>query len=344
MSKTRLELKVGLFVAVGLVLLAVLMIQFSKGKALFRQSYRIHLNAPSVAGLQKGAKVLLAGVPVGNVGDMDLGPEGTNVVIDLHILDRYVIHRDADFVIEQSGFLGDQYVAIRPMRYETPPAKVPPALEEGDTVHCPPPFDLKEAAREAADFLKDIGKTAQKLDAAVEKADAAIDKLRQDFLNDQTLSNLAETASSLRKTSDEAHATVQNVNALVVSNRAPIGITVSNLVSFSDKLDAFAVSANVLIDTNSPALNEAIRDIRESTKSLRNLLNKAESGDNLATAFLADEELAHQVSQIASNLSVTTSNLNERGLWGILWKKKHPKPTRETDAPEPLRSPGDPFR
>ena len=330
MSKARLELKVGLFVAVGLVLLAVMMIQFSKGKSLFRQTYAITMNAPNVGGLQSGAGVLLAGVTVGNVSSIDLGPYGTNVLIQLEILKRYVIHSDARFVIQQSGFLGDQYVAV------VPTENAAPLLQDGDVVACLAPFNLQEVARDAIGFLQRVDQTARDLNAAI------ID-VRTMFLNESTLSNLADTASSLRGTSAEARIAVQNVNSLVQSNRMAIDTAIRNLVEFSDGLNAFAVSANALIDSNSPAINDSIRDIRESTDSLRRLLEKTETGDSLAAALLADEELANQVSQIASNLSITTSNLNERGLWGIMWKQKRPK-TGTQSGVEPLRPPRDPFR
>ena len=42
MNKSRLELKVGLFVFICLVLLAVLLMQFSKGATLFRPTYEHH--------------------------------------------------------------------------------------------------------------------------------------------------------------------------------------------------------------------------------------------------------------------------------------------------------------
>lgn len=330
MSKSRLEIKVGLFVAVGLVLLAVLMIQFSKGKSLFSQTYQLTLNTPDVGGLMSGANVLLAGVSVGNVGKIDLGPQGTNVAVHLEIMNRYVIHGDSQFVIEQSGFLGDQYVAI------VPTENAAPLLEDGDHVQSEAPFNLQAVARDAARFLQRIDQTARELNAAI------VD-VRRVFLNEQTLSNLADTANSLHGASQEAELAIQNVNNLVNSNRAPIGAAISNLVQFSDGLNEFALSANALIDTNTPAINESIRDIRDSAESLKNLLKKTESGDNLAAALLSDDELALQISQIASNLSLTSSNLNQRGLWGIMWKQKEPKPKPQARATEPVRSPGDPF-
>ncbi|MCU0772068.1 MAG: MlaD family protein [Verrucomicrobia bacterium] len=331
MSKSRLELRVGVFVAAGLVLLAVMMIQFSKGKSFFRGTYTVTINTANVGGLQKGASVLLAGVPVGNVSRIDLGPQGTNVCISVEILDEYVIHGDAQFVIEQSGFLGDQYVAIIPQ------ANLVPPLKPGDEVFCPTPFNLQAVARDAAGFLQRIDQTARDLNAAIVE-------VRRVFLNEQTLSNLADTASSLRETSSEARVTVRNVNQVVEANRDSIASAISNLVQFSDGLNVFADSANALINTNTPPINQSIQDIRESTDSLKRLLKKTESGDNLAAALLSDEELANEVTQIAHNLSITTSNLNERGLWGILWKKKSPPPPTTPEPVEPLRSPRDPFR
>jgi phospholipid/cholesterol/gamma-HCH transport system substrate-binding protein len=331
MSKSQLEIRVGLFVAVGLALLAGLMIQFSKGKSIFRSTYDITMNSSNVGGLKSGATVLLSGVTVGHVRNIDLGPRGTNVLIRLEILGQYVIYGDAEFVIEQSGFLGDQYVAIVPTANKVAP------LKDGDEVTCEPPFNLQAVARDAAGFLQRIDRTARDLNEALEV-------VRKVLLNESTLSNLAETASSLRDSAAEARVTIQNVNDVVNSNRIPIATAISNLVVFSDGLDAFAVSANSLVETNTASINESIRNIHESTESLKKLLQKTESGDNLAAAILSDDKLAAQVSQIASNLSLTSSNLNSRGLWGILWKPKPPRPKKSASKVEPLRSPGDPFR
>ena len=107
-------MKVGLFVFIGLVLLAALLIQFSKGTSLFRGTYILHLHAANVGGLKTKAGVLLAGVPVGSVHEIQLDASGTNVTIILQIYKEFPIYHDARFVIEQSGFLGDQFVSVIP--------------------------------------------------------------------------------------------------------------------------------------------------------------------------------------------------------------------------------------
>src|SRR5580692_3154921 len=101
MEKSRLETKVGLFVFIGLALLAGLLIQFSKGTSLFRGTYEVHLTAANVGGIKPRAAVLLAGVQVGSVTDVKINEGGTNVTMILKIYKDYPIYGDARFVIEQ---------------------------------------------------------------------------------------------------------------------------------------------------------------------------------------------------------------------------------------------------
>src|ERR1700690_1634684 len=136
MEKSRLETKVGLFVFVALVLVAAALIQFSKGTSLFRGTYELRLHASNVGGLKQRAGVLLAGVQVGTVSTIQLADDGKSVTILLKIYDRNKIYHDARFVIEQSGFLGDQYVSVIPTTNSLP------LLKDGDEVDCQEPFNL----------------------------------------------------------------------------------------------------------------------------------------------------------------------------------------------------------
>ena len=90
------------------------MIQFSKGTSLFRGTYDLHLHAANVGGIKPRAGVLLAGVQVGSVSDIQLADDGKSVTMVLKIYKDFTIYHDARFVIEQSGFLGDQFVSVIP--------------------------------------------------------------------------------------------------------------------------------------------------------------------------------------------------------------------------------------
>jgi phospholipid/cholesterol/gamma-HCH transport system substrate-binding protein len=319
MDKKRLEWRVGVFVIIGLVVLGILLLQFSKGTALFRPTYDLYLKARNVGGLKARATVLMSGVQVGTVSDIKLNPEGTNVTIMLKIYKQYVIHKDARFLIEQSGFLGDQYIAVVP------------TSNEGDVWHpeehpvAEEPFNLQEVARSAAGFLQRVDQTTKRLDDAI--AD-----VRRLVLNEQTLTNLSSAVASVRLASEHAVLTVDNVNSLVETNSQAVASAVSNVVYFSRQINEFAGDFKDVLATNGTELAASMKNIEASTVVLKNVIEDVQSGKGLAGTVLRNEQLATNVDIIAANLAVTTSNLNRLGLWHFLWHHEVPPATNKVAA------------
>ena len=68
-----------------------------------------------------------------------------------------------------------------------------------------------------------------------------------------------------------------------------------------------------------------MKNLESSSATLKSLLEGVQAGKGLAGKLLENEEIAANVSQIVNNLSITTSNLNRLGLWGILWQHKPPR-------------------
>ncbi len=318
MDKSRLETKVGLFVFIGLALLAVLLIQFSKGTSIFRGTYELRLHAANVGGLKQRASVLLSGVQVGAVSGIQLAEDSKSVTIFLKIYRDCKIYGDARFVIEQSGFLGDQYVAIVPTANQGPP------LTDNASVNCEPPFNLQEVARSASGFIQRIDETAKKLDDSVTD-------LRRVVLNEQTLTNFTLAINNLRSFSEQAMGTVSDVDALIATNGAQISLAVSNAVFLSQDLIHLADSAQGVVTTNGPEISAAIKNIEASTGVLKKLADDLQSGKGLAGTALQNEQLATNVQAIAYNLAIASGNLNRLGLWHFLW---HHEPL-PTNAPSP---------
>jgi phospholipid/cholesterol/gamma-HCH transport system substrate-binding protein len=224
MSEKKLELRVGLFVLMGLLLLMFLLILFSKGVT-FSPTFTLQLHAQSAGILKVHAPVEMSGVPVGAISRIQLAPDYKSVIIYLQLEKQFNVHNDARFIIEQSGFLGDQYVSIVPVD------NTGPLLKDGDDVTAEPPFDLQEVARSAAGILKRVNDT--------------ISDVRRDVLNDHTLTNLAASAIALNQFSVQALDTITNLNLLVQSNAPQISIAVQNIQ------DATATLTNLLADVQS---------------------------------------------------------------------------------------------
>jgi len=318
MSQSRVEIKVGVFVLLGLVLLSVLAVLLSRGTAFYRSTYQIRLTSVDVGGIKKGAGVSMRGIQIGTVASAQLNPDGKGVTMVLTIESKYELHRDARFEIEQSSFLGDRFVAIYPGKDEGP------KLVNGDEVRARDPFNMQEAIVVATETLRKISQVSSNLDAAVTD-------VRKVVLNQPTLQNLVAALDRFALITKDAQTAMGNLNTLVATNTLPVTAAVSNLNAFTTELPPLANYLSDLVTNNGAAISIAIRNLEAGSSALTNLIAGLERGDGTAGRLLRDEAMAAHLADIAYNLAITTSNLNTRGLWGILWKQRNPPPPRDSN-------------
>ena len=323
--KAKKEWKVGLFLAIALVVAAALVINFSKGTNPFTKTTLLHLKTKNVDGLKRNSVVLMAGVPVGKISAIHLDTDTGIVTLDAKIKAEYPIRADAKFFIETAGFLGDKYIGVIPGANELPP------LNNGDTRACEESFDLVRTARSATDLMDELKTVASQITNIVNRIDSKL-------LDEQTLTNLAAGLSNLREISAEASATIAGVNQLILTNTPPINAAIENVVTFSEQLKDAGSDLQSLINTNSIVIDESLANIKKTTESLHNLVAAAEQGKGLAGKLFSDEELASNFSMLSSNLVEVSTKLNRSGLWGILWKDKEKKP--DDDTPSKPNRPG----
>jgi phospholipid/cholesterol/gamma-HCH transport system substrate-binding protein len=322
--RTRLEWKVGLFVFICLVLLAALLVEFSKGMSLFRSTYSIVLESSNVSGLAVSAPVMMSGVQVGRVSRITLAPSGKTAIVNLTIYSQYPIHQDAQFLFRTAGLLGDEYVAV------IPTANKEPVFHTGSpAARAEAPVGFEQIARTA-------GNLAQTIDVTVKRLNVLIDDLQRLLLNKRTLTNLAQVVTNVRELSGQAALAARNINTLLLTNTAPVNLSVSNLSASSQHLSSFANGLQDLLTTNSANITASIRNLHDATRAMTNLMSQVQSGKGVAGMLLRNQRFAADVSDLFRNLSVTSSNLNRLGVWGILWRHKPPK---HLPPPERLNTP-----
>jgi phospholipid/cholesterol/gamma-HCH transport system substrate-binding protein len=323
MSKPRLEWKVGLFVLISLVLLGAMIMRFSKGTAFFVPTYELVLVTPDVGGIRSGARVLMAGVPIGDVDSIQLEQGGKSVRINTKILRRYQIHADARFTIQQVGVLGDQIIAVIPME------NVLPVLQDGDVVECEPPFNLGEMVKSTAGLLV-------RVDEAVGRVNGIVAKVDENILAEQTLTNFTSTVANFRLSSERAMSTLEGIDNLVHTNAHPLTLSISNLVLFSDQLNHLTAQLQETLNTNQTEITAAIKNIESASLNLDRLFAGIEEGQGLAGSLLRDPVVQHQFEEMVTNFSILSSNLNAHG---IFWR-----PRRERVLPRPIYPGRNPFQ
>lgn len=308
-----MEWKVGGFVAIGLVLLAVLVLNFSKGLSLLKPSYTVRLKTTNVGGIKEKAAVLLAGVTVGNVSHVQLAPDSKSVVIFLRIYSKHDIPGDAQFNIEAQGFLGDQFVAITPTENAQPPLPKDGSAER----ECRAPFNIQDAARDALGLIK-------RLDQAAAKVDLALDRVNKTVLAEQTLTNFAAMVANFRVVAEQTRTVTERaialenkaigaldrVDVLLSTNTASIQEAVSNVLRFSAQLNKVGADLQDTVGSNRPSIQAAVRNLETASAQVTNLLGEVQSGRGLAGALFKDDALARNFKQLAADLPAISGQVN----------------------------------
>ena len=127
-NRKSLELWVGLFVAAGILALA--MLAFKVGNltsADVMNSYKVTGRFDNVGGLKVKAAVTMAGVRIGRVSAIAFDNKKYQALVTMDVDGRYQnIPKDSSASILTSGLLGDQYIGIEPGGDDA-------SLQSGDT-------------------------------------------------------------------------------------------------------------------------------------------------------------------------------------------------------------------
>jgi len=311
--KTKTEWKVGLFIAISLAIAVGLVLNFAKGISPLTKTYSLNLVTKNVDGIVKNAVVMMAGVPIGKVTQINLNTDKSEVSMKVKIEETYRIRKGSKFQIETSGFLGDKYIGIIPTSNNQSPE-----LQDADTVQCEESFDIMRVARSTSGVVN-------QLNSATSQITNIINRIDRKLLDEQTLTDLSSGLRNLRDISESASKTIANVDNLITTNSAPIQTGIGNVVEFSEELKIAGGELRSLIKANRIILNESMENIKNTTESLSKLIGAAERGEGLAGKLFADKELAENIVTLSSNLNEVSVKLNRRGIWGVLWEDRKKK-------------------
>ena len=113
MTRSTIDLWVGVFVAIGLGALLFLALKVGNLASFSTaETYRIEARFSNIGGLKVRAPVKSAGVVVGRVADIGFDNEAYEAVAVFTIDARYRFPRDTSAKILTSGLLGEQYIGL----------------------------------------------------------------------------------------------------------------------------------------------------------------------------------------------------------------------------------------
>jgi virulence factor Mce-like protein len=243
-----LEFKVGIFVFVGLAMLAALLVQFGRLGEGFKTYYALTIRFNNASGLLKGSDVLLAGARIGKVaGGPRLVREGDGVAVPLKIYDYVKVPEGTKFTVGSSGLLGDRFVVV------TPPPGEPKA-------YLPPNAYINGTRETGIDDLTQQG------GALVGDLRTTVQKLNQETLSAQNMENLKSSMEHLS----------QATSALAESSKKLDGVI--------EQADSTMASAKKAVDNLQDAIADTRKLLRSATQGkglVATLLNNQQLSDDL---------------------------------------------------------------
>jgi len=184
----KLEMKVGIFIGIGLFLMFMIVFSISD-LYFFKKAYGIDVIFDFVNGITEDAPVRLAGVDIGEVEKMDVyydeTEERTRVKLNVKVSKNVLIEKDAIARINTLGLLGERYLEISP-------GQAKEFLKDGDVIIGKTPMNVGQQMEEMADLAKSVSEVFQK----IKRGEGTLGKL---IMDDTIYNDLQIIFERLRK-------------------------------------------------------------------------------------------------------------------------------------------------
>ena len=283
------ELRVGIFVVVCLALIAGLILKFGKYEKLAKKSYAVTVIFSDVGGIVRDADVLYGGISVGKVGNITLDQEGVlKVNVQLNLDQTVKIRKDAKFVINQSGLLGDRYIDV------TPQSATAEFLKPGDTVDGTASMDLTEAIHGVVDVLHQAGGTIERLDKTIQRIDETV-------LSTQSLEHIDASLANIEVASSNAVGLTLSMRSIVDENRGKVDNVLTRFSDAADNLSKTSKNVDQLVSANQDDIRAAMKNLAESTAKVNDILARLQNGEGTVGKLLVDPTLHDEIVHLVQN-------------------------------------------
>lgn len=273
------EVSVGILITVSIVVLVLGTLWLVRGG--LKSGYPLYTRFAWGQNLKQGQPVLLAGVSVGYVGDVNLRREGYLDVL-LRIDDKYTVPKGSKATVKAVGIFGDVAVAL------TPPEPVPTAsYSPGDTVPPGTP-------------AADIDQIMSRVDSIGASVSVLLKGMQQEIIAAGTLKDLHKTMATTAALSVQLQAVVAEQNKNVTQTLAEFRESAARIGRVVDSAQISATVANLRQTSENAARLSA--NIDSTNTQLRALLGQAQRGNGTIGKLLSDSLLYSDTRRLMGTL------------------------------------------
>jgi phospholipid/cholesterol/gamma-HCH transport system substrate-binding protein len=239
------QIRVGIFLAVGLAGVLVTILLLGGDKAFLKKHVTLYVAMKQVQGLDHGSVVSLSGIVIGNVETIQFPPSGKqDLIVKMKIEEQYLprLTKGATADVRTQGALGDKYVYITPADATATPLKNGDYLE---TVTTPDLMDI---------ITQKGGNETEKIFGAIDEIYKLTKTLNAEGRPNTILSNFIDASHDLKLTAEE---TKKLVAELRLQDTANLKESIQHMNSVFTKIDRGEGTLGALI--NDPTLHDRLK-------------------------------------------------------------------------------------
>lgn len=287
----RQEIKIGLFLAIGLAILAIFIFVVGDFSRLFKQKgYIVYTGFDTVAGLERKTVVRMAGVKVGVVEDILLKHNRAEVVLDIN--QEVQISRDSKAMLASLGLLGEKYIEITPGVDDV-------MVQPGGSIGSHPPVSFDQLGMILSSVGDDIKNTSKAMRDLLGEGEARVNIK-------EILQNLSAFSADLNDFLGDNKPLLKDSlerSALAIENFD------QNIATLSENLDELIGLLKDTVDENREGLKGNLEGIKklisqteEALKSLSEALEKINKGEGTLGKLIESPELYDKTEDAISNV------------------------------------------
>ncbi len=297
-KETGNNIKLGIFVVAGLVLLVAGLYVIGKNHSLFGSKFELKARFSNVSGLVAGNNIRFSGIQAGTVKSLEIINDTTiEVIFLIDKKTRPYIRKNAVVSIGTEGLMGNKVVNIYPGKGDAPLA------EEGDMLVTKPIADMDDAMETLYTTNDNVRRISEQLLGTMERINAS--PALWGILEDSTLPvHLRVSLVNIRKASDDISGAASSLDEMIKNIEQGEG-----------------VAGILLKDTSSRrSLATAIQNIENASAEADHLVTRLdkmvqdiESGrdSSVAGLILGDTSVTGSINRSLSNIEAGTASFSE---------------------------------
>ncbi len=274
------------------ILLFIFGFNYLKGTSLIDRQKTLYAVYDEVDGLLVGANVMINGLSIGNVTELEFLKNSTKILVTLKVKDELNFSSKSTASIYETGVLGGLAISIEPLFDRES------IVQTGDT--------LKSSVRPGLTEL--INRQIEPLSRQLQSTITSVDSIfsgASSVLNKQTQLNIKESIEVLTSAINSINNSAYIIEGTLTEKNDKISKTIDNIESISEnlskvtkELNEFGLS-NVLVDLkeSTEGINSVIQNLNSDSSSLGKLINKDELYENLNSSILSLNNLIDDINE-----------------------------------------------